>query len=121
MGISTFAITRKEVQNAKTKISLKSPQKNEQKTVNLKLSEKCNKGLTTQSKTEVFAVINEKNSRMSSKITEEDEKKAWKKGLGVKGLKENKMKQDFFKADEEIGKGALFMRTLRLFFFLFFC
>ena len=51
--------------------------------------------------------------RKATKGTEEEEVKPWKKTVNVKMGKDDIMKKDFFKANLEMGSGALFMRTLR--------
>jgi len=117
MGISTFAISKKEVQQAKTQISLKSsPKIIEKSSVNLKISEKKPREFNEKGqeilpeKPNVYNTISERNS---TKMTDDEEKKAWKKNSTAKGAKENQIKMDFFKANKELSQGAMFMKTLR--------
>ena len=119
VGISTFAISKKEVQQAKTQISLKSPLKIEKSVANLKISEKKPREFNEKGQ-EIFAekqpiiVVNLASERTSTRQSaDQDEKKAWKKNVNVKGAKENQIKLDFFKANQNLNQGTMFMRTLR--------
>lgn len=119
MGISTFAISRKEVQEAKTQISLKSPQRTEPPAVSLKISEKKIRA-TLQFKPNIGVdspLSHEQIStgRTSTRITEtENDQKAWKANMRGKkrNSKDGNIKKDFFKATDE-NKGQFFKTTLR--------
>lgn len=127
VGISTFAISKKEVQQAKTQISLKSPVKTEKSVANLKISEKKPREFNEKGQ-EIFGekqpqpvltnLTLERTSTRQSGV-DQDEKKAWKKNANVKGAKETQIKLDFFKANQNLNPGTMFMRTLRFFFNLF--
>lgn len=120
-GISTFAISKKEVQQAKTQISLKSSPKNTEKAIaSLKISEKKPREFNEKGQ-EIFvdkeAVKMATQERTSTRQSEEkEEKKTWKKNVSQKSAKEIQVKMDFFKANQEISPGAMFMRTLRSFY-----
>ena len=128
VGISTFAISKKEVQQAKTQISLKSPLKTEKSVANLKISEKKPREFNEKGQ-EIFGekqpqpvLTNLTSERTSTRQSgaDQDEKKAWKKNANVKGAKETQIKLDFFKANQSQNPGTMFMRTLRFFYFISF-
>lgn len=123
MGISTFAITKKDVEQAKTQLSLKSPQKTEKPEINLKISQKKPRDLALKTQ-DLFASIN-KNTQIinsntktsertrTSEKEQKNEKKDWKTNMQQKNTKENKIKSEFFRANDELNKGTFFQKTLR--------
>lgn len=118
IGISSFAVSRKDAQIAKTQISAKIPQNKDKEMISLKLSQKNTPNLNEKGK-EFFGekaerLLTSKESTRQNSI--DDEKKVWKSNKSQKGLKENQIKKDFFKAKSDLSPGDFFKKTLRFFF-----